>query len=349
MTKLTYEELNKKLHQYSPMERVLKDHPEIRNNQNLIQKFNDSLTQSQQKTMMVPIINYDSLQTLLADSFFKKDDPIKVKIIKHNRYTTPLTHNHDFYEMFYVLEGEFYQKIGNQRFLMQSGDVCLIPPGIYHTLYVDNPSIVLNILIEAKTFQEIFLNNLVGNQTFADFFKTDFYTKTITSFIIFRTLGDEEIKHLILQMDLELINKEKYYAPTVHALLLLLISTLLRKYEDTTITPKQKKQDELDLKIVEIINNKYQNITLSDLAKQTNYSEQYISQRLKSTTGMSFEKYLLSRRMQEAEYLLRYTDSKINKIGEIIGYKNTSTFVRAFKRFYQITPSEFRRQTRSTK
>ncbi|MGO5502081.1 cupin domain-containing protein [Lactobacillus amylovorus] len=59
-------------------------------------------------------------------SFFDKDDPIKVKIVKHNRYTTPLTHNHDFYEMFYVLEGEFTQSIGNQRFLMQTGDVLFI-------------------------------------------------------------------------------------------------------------------------------------------------------------------------------------------------------------------------------
>ncbi|MEL4235914.1 cupin domain-containing protein [Lactobacillus amylovorus] len=49
-----------------------------------------------------------------------------MKIVKHNRYTTPLTHNHDFYEMFYVLEGEFTQSIGNQRFLMQTGDVLFI-------------------------------------------------------------------------------------------------------------------------------------------------------------------------------------------------------------------------------
>lgn len=349
MNKISYEQLLKKLHTYSPMEKVLKEHPEIRGNQKLIKEFNASLTPEQRKIMMVPIVNYDSLQTLLAASFFKETDPIKVKIVKHNRYTTPLTHNHDFYEMFYVLEGEFTQTIGNQRFLMQTGDVCLIPPEIYHTLYVDNPSIVLNILIDKKTFQEIFLNNIIGNQIFASFFKSDFYTKKITNYIIFRTYGDEEIKHIILNMDLELINKEKYYAPLVHSLLLQLISTLLRKYEDQAIMPKEVHQDKLDLKLVEIISNNYQTITLSQLAKETNYSEQYISQRLKATTGMSFEKYLLSQRMQEAQYLLRYTDAKINDIGFNVGYKNPATFIRAFKRFYQMTPGQFRQKTRSTK
>ena len=281
-------------------------------------------------------------------SFFDKDDPIKVKIVKHNRYTTPLTHNHDFYEMFYVLEGEFTQSIGNQRFLMQTGDVCLVPPGIYHTLYVDNPSIVLNILIDSKTFQEIFLNNIIGNQIFASFFKSDFYTKKITNYIIFRTYGDEQIKKLILDMDLELINKEKYYAPIVHALLLQLIALLLRKYENEAIVPKEDRPTKLDLKLIEIINNNYQNITLSQLAAKTNYSEQYISQRLKASTGMSFEKYLLSRRMEEAQYLLRYTTSQINDIGYNVGYKNPATFIRAFKRFYQMTPNQFRQKTKST-
>lgn len=348
MTKITYEQLLKNLHTYSPMEKVLKEHPEIRGNQALIKKFNASLTPEQQKIMMVPIVKYDSLQTLLAASFFKKSDPIKIKITKHNRYTTPLTHNHDFYEMFYVLEGEFNQSIGNQRFLMQTGDVCLVPPGIYHILYVDNTSIVLNILIEKETFQEIFLNNIIGNQIFADFFKTDFYTKKITNYIIFRTYGDEQIKHLILNMDLELINKEKYYAPMVHTLLLQLISSLLRKYEDKAIISNEKQQNPLDLKLIKIINNNYQTISLSQLAQKTNYSEQYISQRLKLTTGMSFEKYLLSQRMQEAQYLLRYTNSKINDIGFSVGYKNSATFMRAFKRFYQMTPSQFRQKTKET-
>lgn len=348
MTKLTYTELIKQLHTYSPMERVLKDHPEIRGNQKLIKQFNDSLTPEQRKIMMVPLINYDSLQTLLASSFFNKNDPIKVKILKHNRYTTPLTHNHDFYEMFYVVEGEFKQSIGNQIFTMQTGDICLIPPGIYHTLYVDNPSIVLNILIDKETFQEIFLNNIVGNQIFANFFKTDFYTKEITNYIIFRTYGDEKIKHTILKMDLELVNKDKYYAPMVHSLLLQLISLLLRKYEKDAIIPQKSHANKLDLELVEFINNNYQTVTLSMLAKRTNYSEQYISQRLKSATGMSFEKYLLSQRMRESQYLLKYTNSKINEISFSVGYKNTATFIRAFKRFYQMTPSQFRNKLRST-
>ena len=50
MIKITYEQLIKKLHTYSPMEKVLKEHPEIRGNQKLIKKFNDSLTPQQQKS-----------------------------------------------------------------------------------------------------------------------------------------------------------------------------------------------------------------------------------------------------------------------------------------------------------
>lgn len=345
MEKISYDELIKKLHQYTPQEQVLKDHPEIRNNPKLIKQFNDSLTEHQKKTMLVPIADTNKdLQTFLSSFFFKKDDPLKVKIVKHNRYTTPIMHNHDFYELFYVYEGQFKQQIGNQIYEMNSGDLCLIPPDIYHELNVNNSSIVLNILIAKSTFQEIFLNNLVGNNVFANFFKQDFYKQKITNFIIFPTYGDEEIKKIIIDMDLELNNQDEYYVPVVHSLLLLLLSLSLRKYGQDAIIPKQGKQNQLDLQILKIIDKEYATITLNDLSRRLNYSEQYLTQRLKNTTGLSFEKYLLSQRMKRAGHLLRNTKETVNQIGELTGYQNPATFIRAFKRYYQMTPTEFRKK-----
>lgn len=124
---------------------------------------------------MVPILPHmvsDTLnppETFPESYFFNESDPLKVKITQHTRYSTPVMHKHDFYEMFYVYEGEFEQFIDNKTFVMRTGDICLVPTGVFHSLDVNNYSIVLNILIQKDSFQEIFFNNLSGDHIFSNF------------------------------------------------------------------------------------------------------------------------------------------------------------------------------------
>lgn len=341
---MNYNQLIEDLHKLNNQELFLKTHQEIRNNPHLVKEFNNSLTEEEKKTMLVPILdNPNDIQTFPASFFFNDNDPLKVKITRHNRYTTPIMHNHDFYELMYVFEGEFTQRIGNQDYNMITGDTSLIPPGIYHMCDVHNYSVVLNILIEKNTFQEIFLNNLPGNRVFANFFKEDFYAKKISNFVIFHTNGNQEIRDIILQMYLEIINKEKYYTSIVHSKLLQLLGLLLREYEDSAIIADSNiKANTFDLELLNNIDKNYATVSLNSLAEETHYSSQYISKRIKKATGMSFSKYLASRKMEVASDLLKFTKQPVSQISDNLGYLNPETFIRAFKRHYQCTPNNYR-------
>lgn len=343
---MTLTELISQIHTYTKIEKYLMTHRDVRNNQQRINRFNEQLNPEETAEMLVPIINETNPSepsSFPADFFFSENDPLKVKMTQHTRYSTPILHKHDFYEMFYVYEGEFTQKINQETMTMHTGDICLIQPGVYHSLDVDNYSIVLNILIERQTFESIFFNDLVGDSTFSTFFRNDFFSEKLNTYIIFKTLGEQETQGLILKMYLEILNKPQYYTQVIHSYLLLLFSHLLRHFMKTAIIPKpNKKQDLIDFKIITMIQKSYQTITLPKLAASFHYSTQYISQRIKHATGLAFSQFLLQRRMQIATELLTHTEKKIKTISVEVGYNNDENFIRTFKRENGTTPSQFR-------
>lgn len=96
--------------------------------------------------------------------------------------------------------------------------------------------------------------------------------------------------------------------------------------------------------ILDYIENNYQyDISLQDLAVHKYFvNPSHLSRLFKSVVGQTFSKYLISVRIQKAKYLLENSNLKINDITMNVGYNDSSHFVQAFKKFYGITPKEYR-------
>lgn len=84
-------------------------------------------------------------------------------------------------------------------------------------------------------------------------------------------------------------------------------------------------------------------LSLSVLAKEFNFSAQYVSQLFKNEIGVNFLAYLTNIRMEKAKRLLLSTALSISEISEQSGYGDYRVFTKAFKKFEGITPSQFRR------
>lgn len=292
--KLTFNQLIKELHKYNSVEKYLKQNPKINYDSEFAHQFIISLNPKQRQLLLLPYINLkDASPTFHATDIFSDNDKIKFKVNRHNRYTYPIMHNHDFYEIEYTLEGEYTQTIGSQRYQMSTGDISIIPPFIYHKSKVNNSSIVLNYLIDADTFHNIIFNQFITYTNeptrFQKFFNTDFKNQRISNFYIFQTSGDEQIRQLLLKTYLEALNKDECYETILEANLLLLFSLLLRNYSQNVITSKNTAYSSRDLQLLHLINQKFDTITLDQLSQQTNYSPHYITTLIKSITGKSFK------------------------------------------------------------
>ncbi len=342
---MTKQELMNYLHQYTPWEMLhLKNLDFVQDIENLNQTLTAPITETEKKTgLHLPYIPDSPENTFSQNLFFSDKEAQDILIIQHDRYTPPTLHKHDFFEFLYVYEGEFVQQISNTKLFMRTGDFCMIPPHVYHSLDVHNYSAVLNLLIHREKFQDIILNHLKTDNVLATFFLNTIYSENRNDYVIFHTNGDMTIQHIILDMCLEFLNKEKYYKHFLNTELLLLFGHLLRSYADTCELPKIKnKKDGLNFAILKYIDNNFRTLSLPELAEHFHYSPQHMSHRVKQLTGMSFTDYILSKRMEIASEFLIKTNMKIKNIGERIGYVNQEHFLRTFRKYYGMTPSAYR-------
>lgn len=87
----------------------------------------------------------------------------------------------------------------------------------------------------------------------------------------------------------------------------------------------------------------YCDISLEDLAKKRYFmNPNYLSRLFKAEKKQSFSSFLLMTRMSKAKQLLANKDLSIAIIANLVGYNNTSHFIRLFKKYYGRTPGSYK-------
>ena len=87
-------------------------------------------------------------------------------------------------------------------------------------------------------------------------------------------------------------------------------------------------------------------LCLSKVGDRFNISDTYLSHMFKEKTGQNFSVYLERLRMNEAARRLTSGDCSLTVLYADLGYTNPTSFRRAFKKYYGMTPSEMRDQPR---
>ncbi len=85
---------------------------------------------------------------------------------------------------------------------------------------------------------------------------------------------------------------------------------------------------------------------LADVADALFVNYSYLSALFRQETGISLIHYLLKRRMQRADRLLRDPSYSVAEIGQLCGYPNTKTFHTAFKNYYHESPRSYQMRIR---
>ncbi len=85
-------------------------------------------------------------------------------------------------------------------------------------------------------------------------------------------------------------------------------------------------------------------LCLTKLSEMFNISESYLSHMFKDRTGQNFSIYLENLRMNEAARRLQSRDCNLTSLYMDLGYTNPTSFRRAFKKHFGMTPSEMRQQ-----
>ena len=95
------------------------------------------------------------------------------------------------------------------------------------------------------------------------------------------------------------------------------------------------------------VEKNYTNVNLRAMSSEMCLSSKYISRIFKEKHNINFREYKLHVRVAKAKELLMNTSLTVDQISVLLGYQNTESFLRVFKRRTGITPTEYRQQCHS--
>lgn len=273
-----------------------------------------------------------------ADSFTGNVD-----IYRHMRYYPSELHCHDFFECFYMLDGSCEIEISGKRIQFKEEDFCLIPPGTMHKVSLFGSDILISFLIQKDYFTNSFNSFLTVQNHMSSFFTQGMYLRNKNSYILFHTLGDENIHKILESILLEYTSHTKYSDLLIETFLSSALMLLLKDHlesaecsSDTLITSP------LIAQIQTYLRANIQNATLKSVAEHFNYSVSYLSRMIAAKANCTFSDMLRSERIRKACTLLVNTNLKIADITEQVGYTNQHQFNQIFKAETGFSPSAYR-------
>lgn len=90
--------------------------------------------------------------------------------------------------------------------------------------------------------------------------------------------------------------------------------------------------------------NSKDNLSLQSIAENAGFSLTYFDSIFRQHTGYSPVEYSRIYKLTRSALELRRTSKTVLEIALVFGYASPESFTRAFKNFYSITPSEYRKK-----
>lgn len=265
-----------------------------------------------------------------------------VFVIRHPRYTSLKFHEHNYFEINYVVKGSCNFHFEKEVHKMQQGDLFIISPKAKHDLVIEDESIVFTISIRKSTFNATFFALLSRQDLLADFFRSLLQNEDRPNYIVFNTENNIQIKHNMRLLILESYTQDIYSNISCISYVNLIFSTVLRNY-NKTIRLYDYHQGTDFSRILQYIQYNYKTLTLASLADFFNYTQPYLCTLIKQNTGYNFSDLIKQFKLTESEKLLLSTDLRISEIAEQVGYNSSDHFSRMFREKFKVSPQEYRK------
>ena len=251
-------------------------------------------------------------------------------------YNAPVNlHSHEYVEIIYCrTSADVEYLIGSNRYRMQKGDIVYIPSGISHRPILPEK---MDVPYERDV---LWISNSFMAQIQDMFPDNGIYHENIMPI---RTTGTrwEYLGDLFRNGVVEEEEKRPGWDVAVIGNTITILAHLKRAYAERTAGAMRAEKPELLDRIAAYIELHYaEHVTIEDLAKQFYVSKSTISHLFKQKMGISLYRYVTQRRLIEAKKLIQ--DGRImDDVSRIVGFSDYSTFYRAFKQEYGISPRQF--------
>lgn len=206
------------------------------------------------------------------------------------------------------LQGKTIISAGNEVFLPGKSDILFIPPGMSYERKSENEELIAFHFYADNLYDKNI--EIVKNVSpkiedlFKRAYKTDLYQ---------HEKGTLKLNSILYSIFFEL--NELPYRPEIKAA----IAIIKKNYCSS-------------------------NFFIGDISKELHVSESHLRKIFKTETGMSLKKYCDTMRFERATSLLKSDYISVEDVAELVGFTNTKNFSTAFKKKYNMSPSQYQKE-----
>jgi AraC-like DNA-binding protein len=243
------------------------------------------------------------------------------------------THTHNFFQYFYILNGEGNLRIGGIDYDVAEGEFYLVPVGIEHAIMAKSD----------RGFKTIEIKFIPSNpELIRRLFRLPFQIRDI----------DPKVGYILKDLVHEAYKKELFFEDMINIRFAEVILYLLRK--DTSETAARvwmdKEFSEMETQENKVIfdrlfkylkDNIESAIEISELAKMAGFSEAYFCTVFKENFGMSPGQYIQKLKLNKAKEYMMYSDLNITQIACNLVFQSLHYFSRFFKKHEGVSPQKY--------
>ena len=248
-------------------------------------------------------------------------------------------HTHNYYEFYFFLEGQVQMQVGDILYPVRYGDIMLIPPQVPHRPNIKSDDTPYRRFV--FWISQEYCNHLL--QSSPDYAYIMQYVE-IEKRYIFHTdqIAFNTVQSKLLRI-LEEMRSKKFGRDAQLSICIndLVLGLNRLAYEQNT--PNRKNPEYLLYQqLAEYIEDHVEeDLSLETLAKKFFVSKYHIAHVFKDNIGMSIHQYITKKRLNLCKEAISGKMS-ISESYHLFGFGDYSSFYRAFKKEYGISPKDYR-------
>ncbi|WP_020618989.1 AraC family transcriptional regulator [Paenibacillus daejeonensis] len=257
-------------------------------------------------------------------------------------FALPL-HLHTFIELQYVAEGKGFHYIGDDRIVVEKGDLFMIPIGTEHVYRPSSPSakdelIVYNCLFDERLPRQLALAYPLPAEL------SVMLAANRQRYLQYKDL-QATARQLFEAMHQEYCARQPGFEAVLYAQLTRLLVYLYR----LETSPPQGLPEATGIgAILAYIDRHYhQSITLTQAAQLISTSSSNMQKQFKQVTGQTFTEYIQNVRIKKSIELLGQSVFSIQEIANRVGYRDLKFFHALFKKKTGYSPARYRARIKS--
>jgi AraC-like DNA-binding protein len=254
---------------------------------------------------------------------------IKPYVVIANRNTSYPTHAHYETELIFCLDGIIIMEVGGERYEIHKGEAICIGGMTPHSC-IESPYETNQLIIE------------LGPIFIGDEYK--YFTENPFRAVVYRNTEEHrELLSTILDIYNIKASNDKLSSLMIKSKLYHLFSLIIKSVNRDTLPTERRNVTKID-KALELVSRSYsEDISVKDAADACGYGVSVFCNSFKRATGVGFHEYLNTHRIEVAKYMLSDSEATVQKIALSVGFADSKSFCRAFKRILGISPGEYRK------